>query len=261
MHRFLLSLGLLSGLVACSTEPQTSYCEAVCDNAVSCHVDERGADADTLMADCLAATEAADEDCGKATAGELGVATAKLLTKCTDALSGEAGECDAYTGRIDDQKSATTPASCITYNPDAQDTFDVARDATKESGEDLCNRFTDSFCDATAACLSDELGAEKAQQIAEDLGFPSLNDRCLDKMDSQTQSCITDDQYAAEEDLTDVNAGRQAARECLQDFETITCDELFSGQMPALCAGAPEDPTAYAGSLLEIATEFREADQ
>lgn len=261
MHRLLLSFSLLAGLAACSTEPQTSYCEAVCDNAVSCHEDERGADGEALLADCMAATEAADEDCAKATKGELDVATSKLLTKCTDALAGEAGECGAYTGSIDEQKTATTPASCITYNPDAQGTFDEARQATKESGEALCARFTDSFCDATSSCLSDELGADKVSEIASDLGFPSLYDRCIDKMDGQTSACIADDQYAAEEDFTDANVSRQAARECLADFETVTCDELFSGSMPPLCAGAPEDPTAYAGSLLEIATEFRDAAQ
>lgn len=261
MHRLLLSFSLLAGLVACKTEPQTSYCEAVCDNAVACHEGERDVDSEALMADCLAATEAADEDCAKATSGELDVATSKLLTKCTDALAGEAGECGAYTGSIDEQKTATTPASCITYNPDAQTTFDLGRQATSETGEELCNRFTHNFCDATSSCLSDELGADKVEEIAADLGFPSLYDRCIDKMAGQTDSCIADDQYAAEESLSDVNASRQAARECLTDFESITCDELFSGSMPALCAGAPEDPTAYAGSLLEIATEFRDAAQ
>lgn len=260
MYRIFLTAGLLAGLVACKSEPSTSYCEAVCDNAVSCHEAERTVDSEALMADCLAATEALDENCAKATNGELNPATAKLNDGCVTSIQDQAGECDPFTGRIDDQATATTTAKCVTYNTDAQKVYDAARDATAETNEELCNRFPDSFCDLTASCLEEQLGADLAD-IAAQLGYSAF-DRCISQLESSTQTCESDNEYAPEESLTDVNTSRQGARECLAEFEAITCDDLFGGNYQAFdpgCALAVADPTAYFGTIVDVATEFIDA--
>ena len=254
MSRFLLCIGALFSLAACSTEPQTSYCEAVCDNAVACHEQEREVDGDALMADCLAATEAADEDCAKATNGELDAATAKLLTGCTDALAAEAGECDAYTGRIDDQKQGTAPAKCLSYSTDAQAIYDAARQATKETNEQMCERFADTFCGQLDTCIAESAGANYAD-ISEALGF-SAYESCRSKIEDQTTSCATDGLYAPEEDFTDANESRQAARECFPELSALSCDDMLSGQLPPVCGPAMADPSAYTGAIVDVGAEF-----
>ena len=42
----------------------------------------------------------------------------------------------------------------------------------------------------------------------------------------------------------------------LWDFGSVTCDQLLGGELPATCAGALEDPTAYTGALASVLTEF-----
>lgn len=261
MNRFLVTLTLLASLSGCSSDPAPSYCEAVCENAVACNEAERTLDSETAMADCLAATEALDDNCAKATNGELNPATKKLSDTCVTSIQDQAGECDAFTGRIDAIKTGTTTADCLAYNTGAQDVFDAARDATAETGEDLCNRFPESFCALNASCLEEQLGDSLAG-IAEQLGYTPY-DRCLSQLEDQTNTCISEDDYALEESLTDANATRQGARECLAEFDAITCDDLFGGNYEAFdpgCAAAVADPANYYGVIVDIATEFIEAE-
>ncbi len=258
MRQLILSLGLVASLAACGKgEDRASYCEAVCDNAVSCAAAERTVDETALMADCLEATRAADPQCAETENGDLGVAAGKLLDGCLEELAATAGECDAFTGRIDDQVTATTPGKCLTYDTGAQDTFDAARDSTTETNDQLCERFSDTFCEQVTSCIEEELGEGFAAAV-EAVGLDP-KDNCLQKVSSQTDSCKSEELYAPEESATDVNLSRQTARECMQDFATLTCEQLFSGDLPPLCAGAVEDPTAYAGLLLDVAVEYRDA--
>lgn len=253
--RFVTALAALFSLAGCATDPQTSYCEALCDWAVECQAGDRDVDADALRAECIAATEAVDGSCADASKG-LGPADAKLTTDCTDAIAAKqsAGECTAFTGRVDDQATETTPKECASQGASAQDTFDAARDSTAESNDDMCERFADTFCQATDECVRAQLGAN-VDAIIEAVGF-SPYDSCRTKTDSNTQACLTEEQYLLGESVTDPNAQREFARECLGDFSEVTCDELLGGQLPAECAGALEDPTAYTGALAGVLTEF-----
>ena len=52
-------------------EPTTSYCEAICDQAVSCAAAERTVDEDAMRDQCLADTRAADPSCEEAETGDL----------------------------------------------------------------------------------------------------------------------------------------------------------------------------------------------
>lgn len=253
--RFVTAIAALFSLAGCATEPQTSYCEALCDWAVECQATDRDVDADALRLECLAATEAADGSCADAADG-LGPADSKLTTDCTDAIAAKqtAGECTAFTGRVDDQATETTPTECASQGTGAQDTFDAARDSTAETNDDMCERFADSFCSATDECVRAELGADVDAAI-EAIGY-SPYDSCRTKTDANTQACLSETQYALGESITDPNVQREFARECLGDFSAVTCDQLLGGELPAECAGALEDPTAYTGALLEVLTEF-----
>jgi hypothetical protein len=258
---FLPVAPVLALLAACGIvkgEPQPSVCESLCDWASDCAAAERGEDPATVRADCLAATEAADPSCADAGKG-LNAAASKLLTECTDAIDAEAaaGSCDPWTGRIDDQKTATPPAACATQGEDITKTWSAAQQAVAEPNDALCDRFSTTFCDAVAACVEERLGPDFAAAV--DAVGVAPADQCLSRIAFHTDSCVDDGLYAPEESLTDVNAARQTARECLLDFSTLTCDELLSGTMPPLCAGAVEDPTAFAGAIGGVATEYAEA--
>jgi len=253
--RLATAITALLSLAGCATEPQTSYCEALCDWAVECNAADRDVDAAALRAECIAATEAVDGSCADASAG-LGPADAKLTTGCTDALAERqaAGECTAFTGRYDEMVQAVTPTECATQGGNPQETFEVARDATAETNDEMCERFAHTFCDATDACVREQLGST-GDAVIEAVGY-SPYDSCREKTDSNTQACLTESQYALGESLTDPNLQREFARECLGDFGAVTCDQLLGGQLPEACAGALEDPTAYTGALAGVLTEF-----
>ncbi len=259
--RTLIALTAFLSLFSCTTEPQTSYCEAVCDWAVGCAEGERTVDAAALTTECLAATEAVDASCADAGKGELNAVDAKALTACTDEVQAavDAGECDGFTGRIDDQKQATAPAKCIALQggTTAQDTYDAARLAVAETNEELCERFADAMCSKTASCVEESLGADFAAAL-EAVGQDPY-DNCRAKVQSNYSACVADGDYTPEADITDVNSLRQGARECLADFTEVTCDQLFGGSMPPLCAAAVADPTAYAGSIGSVLTDYTDA--
>jgi hypothetical protein len=248
----------LFALVACKSEPQTSYCEALCDWAVSCAEGERDVDAATMRADCIADAEAADPSCSDAADG-LGPGDAKLTSDCTDAITAaqDAGECESFTGSIDDLKTGTTPTECATQGTGAQDTFEAVRDSTTESSDELCERFAHTFCSTMGECVEAALGDQISDAIAS-VGLDPY-DKCIEDLQSQTDTCKSESQYAAEEDITDANASRQAARECLGDWEAVTCDDITTGSLPALCAPAVVDPTEYADTLLGVLETYQSA--
>lgn len=259
-NRTIIALSAFLSLFGCTTEPQTSYCEAVCDWAVGCAEGERTVDAAALLTECIAATEAVDGSCADAGKGELNAVDATALTECTDAIAAQqdGGECDAFTGRIDDQKQATTPAACATQGgATAQDTFDAARLAVAETNDELCERFSHNMCEKTDECVRAQLG-ETAEELIAVVGVDPY-DNCRSKVESTYNECVTNSDYAPEEDLTDVNTLRQGARECLADFDSVTCEQMFSGDMPPLCAAAVADPTAYAGAITGTLTDYVDA--
>ena len=253
----LLSCGLLGG-----GEPQQSYCEAICDQAVTCASDERAVDGDGLTNACLDATRAVDDSCATAESEGLDAVSAEALTACTDAIAAEIadGECSGFTGSIDELKTGTPATACATQGADAQAVYDAARDATSEGNDELCTRFSDTFCNAAYDCLLEDFGGSIPDEAVTALGNGPV-EYCLAAVDGQTQTCIDDSLYVPEESLTDVNATRQAARECLTGFAALTCDELFSGDIPQLCAGSfssTEDALAFATALAGVADDFLE---
>jgi hypothetical protein len=254
-------MGLL--ILACSGDPVRSTCDAACDLAVSCHEAERDIDAEAKRAECLAAAEASDDSCAKAADGKLDPATKKVVEECVAALDQQAaeGECDTFT-RVYDVDGGEVPEPAVPPTACAPhlETIEAARDATAETGEELCQRFTDTFCARTEECVIGDFGGDIPQEIIDELGTPF--ELCVDKLSAQTQSCIDNDLYAAEESLTDVNTGRQGARSCLAGFASITCDQITGGDMPAECGASftsTEDSLAFATALFEVAQDFQEA--
>ena len=253
---------LLSFLLACETTPQTSYCEALCDWATECATGERDID-ESLAGDCLTATEAVEANCETASTDGLTTGSG-LLTTCTDAIDANtaAGECSAFTGTIDELTLGTTPTACVSQGTDAQATFDAARDATTETNDQLCDRFTLTYCEAMDACLISELG-DIPDSVWEALGGSAV-EVCQSSagISTFTTSCTADQLYIPEENYSDINTARQGARECLRGFDTVTCEELLSGNIPETCAAAftsTDQAVDFATGLLGFADEIRDA--
>lgn len=248
-------LVLLSAL-ACSGEPKRSYCEALCDWAVACQATERTVESEAMLESCLTATRASDASCEKAESGKMDPASAKLLEPCVKAIDAntDAAECDGFVGSIEKLKTATVPAECATQADDAVATFDAARDATVETGEQLCHRYTATFCTRSEECILGDLGGQIPQAAIDELGTPY--DRCVQALDAAfTDDCVANDLYKAEDNITDANLPRQASRTCLAEFDAISCDALFSGDLSnesASCTASVSSPD----DLLKIATEL-----
>jgi hypothetical protein len=245
---------------AVTKDPQRSYCEALCDWASDCHEDNRdNADAAAIKAQCLTDTRASDPDCGVAEGEGLDAATSLAVTECVEVIdeNAEAGECDAFTGSIDDIKIGVIPPECGTLGTDAQKTYDAAREATNENNDELCERFAHEFCTLTTECIIGDFAVPDT--AIDTVGQPY--DLCLTSLDAVVTKCKTDLQYDAEDDLTDVNTARQGARECLEGVETMTCDDAFGGNYPATCAAAfasADDMLGFAGSLASVACAFKD---
>ncbi|MCA9491315.1 MAG: hypothetical protein KC621_15395 [Myxococcales bacterium] len=252
----------LTGLMSCQGEPERSYCESVCDWAVTCQGTEREVDADALSAQCLAETAASDASCAKAEAGTIDPASRKLLQTCTtavDAASG-GGQCEGFVGSIDEIKAAAPPTECASQGADAIGTLDAAVYSTAETGEQLCQRFTDTFCHRTEECIIGDFAGDVPQEAIDALGGTPY-ELCLQRLDPQfTGQCKSDDFYAAEASrTTEPNAPRQFARECLRDFSTISCADLFAGDLSETCAGAfttPDQALAVATAMYGLSEDF-----
>jgi hypothetical protein len=251
---------------ACSGEPKRSYCESLCDWAVACHETERTVDSAALLDQCLADTRASDASCEKAESGKMDPASAKLLEPCVKAIDAntEALECNGFVGSIEQLKVATVPAACATQSADAVATFDAARDATVETGEQLCNRYTTTFCERSADCILGDFQGEIPQEAIDAVGGTPF-ELCVQQLDQAfTNDCVANDLYAAEESLTDANLARQASRTCLTEFDAISCDQLFSGDLSnetGACAGSvsdPDDLVKIATALFELSEQFAE---
>ena len=245
--------------------PQTSYCTALCDWAVACAEDERAIeDADAVYADCLEATYAADSSCAEADEGTLDVASATALTACTDALedASSEGECGGHTGSIDDIKAGTTVPECAAQGADAQAVYDASRDSTAESSDELCDRYTLTFCESLDECVVGEVySGDIPQEVVDELGGTPV-DLCVAGLSAITDQCKSDSLYEPEAEIDDLNTARQGARECLNGIVELTCDELFSGEVPKLCAAAfssAEDAQAFFLVLADLAASFADA--
>ncbi len=259
---FKRALVVLPFLAACggSGEPLPSYCETVCEHAITCAETERPVDAATLDAECLAATRAADPTCANAEDGSLNPIARETLEKCNAAIveMSDAGECDDMTGRIDDLKVATAPGACAGTGSNVQEVYKAAQDAVSEDGPALCSRFTNDFCVIMEEKIVADLG-EIPAGVTDELGTPT--EHCITKLDFQTQSCISNDLYAEETSLDEANVARQGARECLRTLDLATLEAVLSGDADGAkeCAGAftsTEDLVTFGTALLEVGTDI-----
>jgi len=259
-----LILATLATVSCGGGEPTRSYCEALCDWSVDCHAGERSLDADARHADCLAATHAVDDSCMAAENGEANPAAIAALEPCVSAVDAAAsdGECSAFTGSIDELKQGTTPTQCATQGTDAQATFDAARLATQETGDELCDRLSTTFCERTDTCILGDVGGQIPQSVTDAMGGTPF-ELCVQRLDPVfTSDCQTNSLYVAEQTLDDVNPPRQAARTCLGDFSTTACADLFAGQLSETCVAAfsdPQDLVDIALTLVSLADEVQAA--
>lgn len=258
----------LVSLLSCKSggDAPRSYCEAVCDWAVACHATERTIDEAARTQSCLDATRAADASCEEAESGSLDPASKELLDKCVQAVddAAAAGECTPFVGSIDEIKAATAPEACATQGADAQGTFDAARNATQETGEELCQRFTETFCLKAEECILGDFAGQIPDEAIQALGGTPA-ELCVQRLDPVfTAECLSSDLYGAEQDITEANPPRQGARECLRDFSELACEDIFSGQMPETCAASfttAEEALAFAQVLLTLSEDFAEYAQ
>lgn len=262
---FTTLLGLL--WVGCAGDPVRSSCEAACDWAVGCQEADHPVDAEALRADCLVATRAEDPSCEKAESGKIDPASKSLLETCVSEIDAkaDAAECNVFTGvdPADPPSQDDFPSGCVTQGDDAVAVLEAAFTSTAETSEQLCTRYTESFCQASADCVLGDFGGQIPQAVIDELGTPF--DLCVGKLQSQTDSCVSSELYAPEESLSDTpNTARQAARLCLSKLFDLTCEEINGGEFPEECAGSrtsAEDNLAFATALFEVAQEFQDAAQ
>ncbi len=262
------TLGVLAALtfLSCTGEPVRSTCEAYCDWAVTCHETERPIDADVRRQMCLEATRARDATCAKAEDGTIDPATKELTQPCVDAIDAatSASECEGFVGTIDQIKASTPPAECVTAGGDTLAAWEDTRESTQETGQELCTRFAETYCGRAEECILGDF--QVPQAVIDEIGTPF--DICVNQLKSAfTDDCAANDLYAGEASIDDLNATRQAARECLRDFSAVSCEALSSGdpeQLPEFCAGAfttPDQALAVAEAVLGVYQQFEAAAQ
>ena len=228
-------------------EPQTSYCEALCDWAVECAEGESSLSTDEMMEECLDATRATDSECANAEAGGLALDDSILLTECTNAVasmdckgltgsetevgSGRPPEamCIVGYGGIDSAASLdfTDPASLADIG--AYETYNEARNAVMKTGDELCDDVSQSICDALVGCAADATGTEDTE--AADL----LMEQCLTAFDGFVGECKSKGLYDQTLPL-DLNVTRWMADDCVEGLaEADACDV---DAWPEKCLGA-----------------------
>jgi len=259
---------LSSLLLGCKGEPVQSYCEATCDWATSCQVaDGWVEDESALYESCLAETRSLDASCAKAEEGTIDPASKKALQSCTNAIQAknDAGECDVFT--LADPTAVgvdSLPTACVTQGADAQAVFEAAYASTQETNEELCTRFTESYCAASAECILGDFGDQIPQAVKDAMGGEPY-DICVSRLQPQTDACIANGLYEPEASFTDTpNTARQGARRCLRELSSLSCEQINGGELPEVCAASftsTEDSLAFATALFELAQDFQAAAQ
>jgi len=250
--------------VACKGEPTRSYCEALCDWAVGCANGERPVDADALTESCLDSARSSDASCEKAESGSMNPASIKLLQGCVNDIDAKAsaGDCNGFTGPIEDLKVGAPPLSCASQAGDYVSTYNDARDATKETNEELCNRVTDTMCQRVSDCVLGDFAGDIPKSVTDALGGTPY-DLCVKQLDPViTQKCISGDMYEPESSFDNVNIAREGARSCMKNFSNVSCDSLIS-KTPTLddatCAAmfsSPDDLLKVGKALVDLSDAF-----
>lgn len=242
-------VALASGLIGCGGKGSAdqSYCQSVCDWAVECAAGSRTVDEAALMDACLSATANASGSCAEYDDGEMSKADELILADCNADIATKQSEadCDAFTGSIAESEIAQPPATCNGLDG-AQEAFDAAQSSVQEGSAEMCVRVAETFCGKMSECIDVTPGFES------DAVDSAPYDACMAALDGQVSDCISDDTYAADP----ANTQRLGAEECLADFDTVTCDEVLGGQMPAVCGAAFINPADYADTIFNIAQTY-----
>jgi hypothetical protein len=245
---------------AMSDDPQTSYCEAVCDWAVGCHEENREIE-DGLYDECVSNTEAVNDSCASASAGTLEATDRVTHEECTDAIAEKVDDCSSFTGSLTEQASGTPPAACLTIDEAPSfPVFNEARNTTVEGGDEMCDRFTSTFCEKLTDCLLGDFTLPDAAIKA--IGTPQ--EVCESALSNVTDRCVSEGLYAPGDysDLTDQNVTREAAEECLDGVDDMGCTDLFSADAyPATCAGSFADADSmldFVGGMASSACAFKD---
>ena len=253
LRNSLIISSTLIGLVACSaaedvknaadstdalsSDPQTSYCEAVCDWAVDC-----SGESDALES-CLEATRAVDANCGAAESGELNMASGQLVEDCVATV--DADNCDGLTGSIDAQGTATPSTECITSEGvAATDAYNEARTSVQPSGEAFCEDLGAQICSHVVDCLV----GQNSELVSD-----TLQDLCVNgPIAGVITSCQAVDLEVGYG--TDSNANRFAANVCSNTMSGLenSCDVFTTEAWPPECTGS----VIEASALVELATNL-----
>ena len=242
-------------------EPQRSVCQAYCDWAVKCQADAREVDRDSLIERCLSETKMTNTDCEQAETEGLDPLTSEAFEGCVADIDEAASDdqCKAFTGNAVEVNMATPPQNCLLVGGLAL--FNTTRASTAETNDELCGRVSETLCERSTSCLESYFNIPS--EFIEMLTPPALT-QCVDRFDSDvTSTCRDEDLYALDQAMNkeidssytppdilfSINPSREAARECLSQLADIPCDELMSGELPAVCAGAFSDPAQTAGAL------------
>ena len=222
-------------------DPQTSYCEAVCDWAVECTGDDSTHDA------CLEATRAADSNCAAAESGELNPASSTLVEDCVATVASDS--CDGLNGSVDAQTTATPSTACITSEGvAATETYNAARTSVQSSGADFCDDLGASICANVVDCLVGDFEVDEAtdalQAACEESAISALVTTC--------NGVDLDPSYG-----TDPNVNRMAANSCADAVGGLesSCDVFSADAWPADCAAVVVDASALPG-LVENLVSF-----
>jgi|GEM_PF-1966500 len=232
-----------------------SYCEAVCDWAVSCAAEGSSLTEDELMAACLAETEAQDGTCGGKEDG-ITPDEALILNKCT--ADQVAQDCSALVGDEDDIVKGTPPvATCMVAYGQGSDaligavddlpesvtelndiqvykTYNVARNAVIADGAEVCERFEETMCGYMTECLVEKGGIDVGEDIEQ-----TTTDACIESIfGNMTDECIAEGRYDTVIPI-DYNPARWGAMECMDEWDATAssgsaCD-VFTTTPSAKC--------------------------
>tara|TARA_B100000575_G_C23036476_1_gene596605 strand:+ start:322 stop:1158 length:837 start_codon:yes stop_codon:yes gene_type:complete len=248
----LISMPAAASLVACDaaknaleSEPQTSYCEAVCDWAVEC-----SGETETLDA-CLEATRAANSNCADAENGDLNPASRALVEDCVATV--EADTCDGLTGSVDAQTTATPSAECVaSEGTAAADAYNEARISTQSSGETFCEDLGSSICAQAVDCLIGDFGVDEATDALQS----ACEATAVSELISTCQTVDLDPSYG-----TDPNVNRMTANTCSSSIEGLSdsCAVFSADAWPAECGAVIVDAEALpglVGNLISFANSY-----
>ena len=237
------------GLIACDAvkdaagdviegEPQTSYCEAVCDWAVDCSGEDGALDA------CLEDTRAEDSSCADAESGDLDPATSKLVEDCVATV--ETDSCDGLTGSVDAQTTATPSAACVASEGTAAvATYNAARIATQSSGADFCADLGTSICAHVVDCLVGDFELDEATEVLQ----AACEETAISALISTCNGVDLDPSYG-----TSPNVNRMMANSCAETVNGLSnsCDIFTLSAWSTDCAAVVVDATALPDIVADL---------